>query len=715
MRASLHLGCKSIIIISSSSGTVGLWEPSTARTSMIILPRLFRAVAGCVTPPWPTPRWPTPRWPIALSTFALVAGLVLVGTCRAGELAELPWGEARDVDNELLVGDGAKWRVVCFLGSECPLARLYAGRLSHLGEQFSAQGVTLIGVNSNPQDSVADVRQYIVDHNISFPIFKDVDQNWARRFGASRITEVFVLNAANQVCYQGRIDDQYEPGISRAAPNRHDLRDAIQALVAGDAAPQAKTQAVGCLITYARRADAAPESAATVTFASDVAPILNQHCVECHRAGEIGPFALTDYDEVVGWGEMMLEVIEQGRMPPWHADPRHGKFVGARRMPEADQQMLAAWVAQGMAAGNAEDLPPQPERIAAWQMPNPPEEEFAMRAAPFKVPAEGTVEYQYFVVDPQWEEDRWVRAAQVVPGNASVVHHAIVFVRAPDGSNEEGIGWLGGYVPGQRLTPFPPGHARRIPARSKLVFQMHYTPTGRETSDVTKVGVWFSDPADVTHEVTTRVALNHDFEIPPGAKEHAVEIRLTGFARESRLLSVTPHMHLRGKSFRLESQQDDQRETLLHVPRYDFNWQHWYHFEAPLELDEIAALQMHISFDNSRDNPTNPNPDEFVTWGDQTWQEMAVAFLDVAHPRDKPRVIVRHERNETAADEAEKERRTAQKVDHFLASMDHDGDGIVLREEAPEAFRRFGFRNVDTNRDGRLDRSEIEAAAAHRL
>jgi hypothetical protein len=424
---------------------------------------------------------------------------------------------------------------------------------------------------------------------------------------------------------------------------------------------------------------------------------------------------LTDYDEVVGWGEMMLEVVAQERMPPWHADPRYGKFIGARRMPAADRQTLAAWVAQGMAAGDAADLPPQPARVAGWQLPTPPAAEFTMRGTPFTVPAEGTVEYQYFVVDPQWKEDRWVRAAQVVPGNASVVHHAIVFVRPPDGTHTAGIGWLGGYVPGQRLTPFPAGHARRIPAGSKLVFQMHYTPNGRQTSDVTKVGVWFSDPTEVTHEVTTRVALNHDFEIPPGANDHTVAIRLTGFARQSRLLSVTPHMHLRGKSFRLRAQQNDQQQTLLHVPHYDFNWQHWYHFESPLELDAIAALEMQISFDNSDNTPTNPNSAEFVTWGDQTWQEMAVAFLDVAHPRDQPRVMVRHERVETAAADAEKEHRIAEHVRHFLASMDSDGDGVVLREEAPAAFRRFGFRQIDDNRDGRLERSEIEAAAAQRL
>lgn len=632
----------------------------------------------------------------------------------ATEPIEVGWDKLRGVDNESISIAGAKWKVVCFLGTECPLARLYGPRLRRLDEEFSGHGVRLIGINSNPQDSPADIKQYLDEHKLSFPIIKDGRQSLARQFGATRTPEVFVLDAADRVCYQGRIDDQYEPGIARPEPSRHDLRRAIEALVADRAVPTPKTAAVGCLITMVTRPQPVDPSA-LVTFARDVAPLLNQHCVECHRDGEIGPFSLTDYDEVIGWGEMMLEVIEQNRMPPWHADPRHGKFVGARRMPTEARETLAAWVEQGMHRGDSDDLPPQPEWTNGWHLSTSPDLELAMRARPLIVPPEGTVEYQYFVVDPQWEEDRWIRAAQVIPGDASVVHHAIVFVRPPDGSSSEGIGWMGGYVPGQRTTPLPAGHARRIPARSKLVFQMHYTPNGRTTEDVTKVGVWFSQPDNVTHEVTTRVALNHHFEIPPGANDVAVNLRLDSFARESRLLGVMPHMHLRGKSFRLDVRQREQQETLLSVPRYDFNWQHWYQFEKPLALNEVDALEMQASFDNSTQNPTNPNPDEYVTWGDQTSEEMAVAFFDIAHPRGKPRVVARRPDKEDPGDVARRTQRINDEIERFLSQLDRNGDGVVVREETPDAFRRFGFRKIDRNGDGRLERSEIEAEATRRL
>ncbi|MDP6444318.1 MAG: redoxin domain-containing protein [Pirellulaceae bacterium] len=653
---------------------------------------------------------------ILLRLFFVVLFLVafLVPVAGAAEPVDVDWTELRSVDGAPLTIGGAKWKVVCFLGSECPLARLYGARLQKLAAEFRSDGVQLVGVNSNRQDSPADIERYLEKHRLTFPIIKDVGQDLARRFGATRTPEVFVLDADDRIRYQGRIDDQYEPGISRAAPTRRILRKALRELIAGSDVSAPKTVAVGCLITFTRAPQkVAPEE--TVTFVDDVAPILNRHCVECHRAGEIGPFQLTDYNEVVGWGEMMLEVIQQQRMPPWHADPEHGEFVGERKFPESALKMLTAWVEQGMPSGDLNALPPPPEWSAGWHLPESPDLVIAMRDRPFVVPSDGTVEYQYFVVNPQWEKDRWVRAAQVAPGDASVVHHAIVFVRPPDGEYTAGIGWMGGYVPGQRAAMLPAGHARRIPARSKLVFQMHYTPNGQSTPDKTKVGVWFSDPDEVTHVVTTQVALNHNFEIPPGAKSHSVGFQLDRFARESRLLSVMPHMHLRGKSFQIAARRASGDATLLSVPNYDFNWQHWYQLKKPLPLSDVRSLEMEVRFDNSADNPTNPDPKEFVRWGDQTWEEMAVAFIDVGHPRDKQRVIERPDDAETRASEAVRSRRVAAEVERFLSQMDRNRDGVVEREEAPDAFRRFGFRRMDRNRDDRLTRSEIESAAARRF
>lgn len=688
---------------------------------------------------------------VARVLTAAALGLVMaaLGTARAqaanGQPVPLRNLPLRDSEGNRIVLPPAELTVVCFLGTECPLARLYGPRLEAMAKEWDGSDVLFVGINSNPQDSPADVGRYADEHGIEFPIAKDSDQTAANLFDATRTPEVFVLDRTGRIRYRGRIDDQYQPGTARPTPTQHDLRDAIQALLDGRAVARIETEAVGCAITRldrVARERAAGETGSAgagaagaggegpqVTFTRDIAPILNRRCVECHRDEAIGPFALTDYDEVVGWGEMILEVIDQGRMPPWHADPSIGHFTGSRRMGDAERDTLAAWIGQGMPEGDPQDLPELPTWAGGWDLPTAPDVELEMRDRPFAVPAQGTVEYQYFVVDPGWETDRWVRAAQVIPGDARVVHHTIVFVRPPDGSQFRGVGWLGGYVPGQRSEPLPSGHARRVPAGSKLVFQMHYTPNGRESEDLTRLGVWFADPKEVTDEVFTRVALDQDFEIPPGAADHSVVLKVDSFPRASRLLAVMPHMHLRGKSFRLdvhhsEHAKREHTETVLSVPQYDFNWQHWYRFAQPLALDDIRALEMTVQFDNSTGNPSNPDPGEYVTWGDQTWEEMAVAFLDIAQPRQLPESAPRGGMsspgqeegtfNDNASDGHAESDAVRSEVESFLAAMDADGDGVMTREETPLTFRSFGFWQLDRNRDGRLDRNEIEAAAASR-
>ena len=247
---------------------------------------------------------------------------------------------------------------------------------------------------------------------------------------------------------------------------------------------------------------------------------------------------------------------------------------------------------------------------------------------------------------------------------------------------------------------------------------MHYTPNGRKTQDITQVGIWFSDAAEVTHEVTTRVAINQHFEIPPQEDDHIVRLRLTDFADQSQLLGVMPHMHLRGKSFRLDVHRGGrgktESDTLLIVPHYDFNWQHWYQLKSPLPLGDVESLRMEARFDNSADNPANPAPDDFVTWGDQTWEEMAIAFCDIAHPRDTPRTL-RREVDAAIGDRNERQRRIQREAEKFLSRLDRNGDGIITPQETPDTFRRFGFRKIDHNRDGRIERSEIEAEAARRF
>ncbi|MCR9201675.1 MAG: redoxin domain-containing protein [Planctomycetaceae bacterium] len=600
----------------------------------------------------------------------------------------------------LAPGAGSDWTVVCFLGAECPMAKLYAGHLQQLSAEYASRGVTFVGINSNRQDSVQDVRRYVDVHAVKFPFIKDRDNVIANRFGAERTPEVYVLDAELQVRYHGRIDDQYSPGVARQNAASRYLINALEDLLAGREVAVPETKLEGCFIGKVVREENVTDN--DVTYAKDVVPVLNRHCVECHREGDIGPFAMNSYDEVAGWAATMMETIDDGRMPPWHADPQHGSFANARHMPEADRQILRDWIAGGVKPGDLTKVPPAPEFAHDWQMGREPDLVVSMSQT-MPVPRDGTVEYHYFVSTPVVEEDTWITAAEIRPGDRSVVHHAIVFIRPPDDTLMRGIGWLTAYVPGQRLRPLPPGRARLIPKGSRLVFQMHYTPNGRETEDQTEIGLYIAkDRATVTHEVVTLMGINQEFTIPPNTPDHRVEAEVGWLPDDGELLAVAPHMHFRGRSFRV-FETGHKEEPLLNVTNYDFNWQHTYIFETPLKTRDLAGLRFEAGFDNSNANPFNPNADEYVTWGDQTWEEMAVAFYEVSMPRSSDwtgRLMGR----------PDDDGRPTLSLDELVQKwmdLDANKDGAIVQDEAPIVVRFFTFDRLDRDGDGRATEQEI--------
>lgn len=600
-----------------------------------------------------------------------------------------------------------EWTVVCFLGTECPLARLYGPRLQELARAYSQKSVRFIGINSNSQDSQNEVSEFAKEFGIQFPLLKDPGNKVADQYGAQRMVEVFLLDHSLTVRYHGRIDDQYKPGFAKGQAARQDLRIALDEVLAGKTVSQPSTTPTGCLIGRIKQ-----PTQLTVTYSEQIARILQTHCVECHREGEIGPFSLTDYDEIVGWGETILETVNEGRMPPWHANPQHGAFANARHMPESDKQLLRDWIQSGMPAGDPARLPPRQTYASEWQLPRSPDLILNMRDKPFTVPASGTVEYQYFVVDPQFTEDKWITSAQVIPGNRAVVHHCIVFIRPPDGSEFRGVGWLNGYVPGQRSVSLQPGYARKVPAGSKLVFQMHYTPNGVIQTDLTRLGVNFTSAKDVTHEVFTVLGINQEFEIPPYAANFPVPGHVRWFPKRGELLAIVPHMHVRGKSFQATKRIGTQEEILLDVPRYDFNWQHVYVLEKPMKLNDVDALDFTVRFDNSKNNPVNPDPSQTVTWGDQTWEEMAVAFFEISAP-----VSGERETEQTSNQKSQEINKTADAsrfVEEFFKRFDSNQNGVVEKLETPLSFRSYGFNRFDQDGDGKLTRDEIAAAALKR-
>jgi hypothetical protein len=344
--------------------------------------------------------------------------------------------------------------------------------------------------------------------------------------------------------------------------------------------------------------------------------------------------SLLTYDDALSWAETISEVVEERRMPPWYADPKVGHFSNDRSLSKEERETLLAWIKQGCPQGDAADLPPPRSFPEGWSI-GKPDVVFTMPQE-FHVPAKGGpkgIRYQYFEVETKFTEDRWIGAVEARPGNRAVVHHIIVYV-VPAGqqfrqNRTDGIGdgLLVAFAPGELPAIFAPGTAKKVPKGATLLFQMHYTPNGVAQKDRSSVGLIFAKEPP-KHEVRTRAIAQGRFAIPPGADNYEVKSATT-FRQDARLLSLMPHMHLRGKDFSYRVIfPDGKSEMLLRVPRYDFNWQSHYRLIQPLDLPAGTRIECTAHFDNSAANPNNPDPTKEVRWGEQTWEEMMIGFAD---------------------------------------------------------------------------------------
>ena len=472
-----------------------------------------------------------------------------------------------------------------------------------------------------------------------------------------------MLDEKRVVRYHGRIDGQYGFGFGvgyvKPVLDRRDLAIALEELLADKQVSMPVTEIKGCLIGRVREADENAE----VTYSNQIARLLQNRCVYCHREGQIAPFAMTNYEEVAGWGEMIQEVVLEQRMPPWHADPKHGVFSNDAHLSSSEIKLISSWVEAGCPEGDRADLPEPHQFTAGWNMPHEPDAQIFIADEPVEVMAEGTEAYRYYTVDPGFTEDKWVKWAECMPGNAQVVHHIIVYIRPPGSKARtrdpdiRRFSFLAGFAPGTRPMAFPEGTAKKIPAGSQLVIQMHYTPCGTPQLDRSSVGLIFMDKDEVTHIAATTNTADHEFVIPPHDANFRSEARTT-FKRDTILLSLSPHMHLRGKSFRYEvTYPDGRQETLLDVPRYDFNWQNSFILAEPKLLPKGTEMHCTAYFDNSQDNLSNPDPTEEVRFGPQTWHEMMIGWYDVSYPIDQAEAIIKEarERQLRAAGESESE------------------------------------------------------------
>ncbi|HEY7331020.1 MAG TPA: redoxin domain-containing protein [Gemmataceae bacterium] len=528
--------------------------------------------------------------------------------------------------------------VLVFLGTECVLNNQYIPVLLELHEEYSDKGVAFVGINSNSQDSRESVATHARRNAIPFPVVKDAGNKFADQIGARRTPEVFVVDSSGFIRYQGHIDDQFGIGYARAGkPTRRDLAEALDELLEGKSVSVPYTEVAGCCIGRVAK----PKENGKITYAKDISRILQKNCQECHRPGQIAPMSLLSFDDALAWSDTIREVITEGRMPPWYADPQYGKFSNDRRLSPEEKETLLGWLDNGMPRGDDKDLPPPRHFPEGWAIGEP--DLIVSMPTPFEVPAKAPqgVKYQYITVDPGLKEDRWVQRAEIRPGSPAVVHHSVVMVQTGEklDLNEPGI-VLCGFGPGEMPMDLQEGFAKKIPAGAKLVFQMHYTPNGKAQSDQTQVGIVFAKKPP-RHRVITAPIYNLKFlwnadHIPAGADNYKMESEHS-FWHDAHLLNFMPHMHLRGKDFLYEAiYPDGRKEILLSVPRYDFNWQSIYRLAEPLPLPKNTKLHCVAHFDNSAKNPNNPDPKKNVYWGYQTWDEMFTGWFDYYLDEENP-------------------------------------------------------------------------------
>lgn len=553
-------------------------------------------------------------------------------------------------------------RVFVFLSTECPIANSYLPTLNNLQKRMteSKASVELFGVVFDPSITRASARKHYTDYKASFPILFDASGLMADVLAPTHVPEAFVLDSNGKLVYRGAIDNTWEEiGRRRPKVEKRYLADAAFAAASGDTIEIPQTKPVGCLVEQAP----SKKNSAEVTYNRDIAPIIHARCMNCHRPGQVAPFSLTNYTQVAKRGRQIMRVTKGRIMPPWIPAPADHKFVDERWLSNRELELLNNWVDNGSAEGVAEDLPPTPKFVDGWRLGKP--DLIVKTPKPFHVPADGPDLFQNFVIPLEIQEDKLVAAIEFHPGNKRVAHHSVLFLDSsgaarkldratpePGYSNFGGPGFLpsgalGGWSVGNTPRRLPNGMGRYLKKGSDLVVQMHYHPTGKEEVDQSEVGIYFVD-APVAHSLKQPAKLvgsiwmaNYQMEISAGDKEYRRTTTYT-LPKSVIMVGVVPHMHLLGKSMKVTATlPDESSKTLVDIQNWNYNWQDEYYYEQPFTLPAGTQLRLDAVFDNSAENPSNPNsPPQRVTWGEETDDEMLYCFFLISSQKTEDLIHV---------------------------------------------------------------------------
>ena len=566
------------------------------------------------------------RWLILLAMLSTFNSAF--GTERSpviGEaIGELRFKDIRGVQRSLADLGKKRAYVFVFTTTQCPLVKRTLPKLTELDTKFGPHDVQFVAVNVGAEDTIRDMASQAIEFDCSFPFVKDTDLSCVKRLGIERTPEVAVLDAERRLVYRGRVDDQLRLGGTKPEPTRRDLEEALRELLDGKPVSVATTTVDGCAITAPEPFD--PKQPAP-TFHKEVAPILNRRCVNCHRPGTAAPFALLEFKDAAANAEMIAEVVTDQRMPPWYANPKHGKFQNDPSLSRDERDTLVRWVRTGRAAGDPNDAPPTPQfEDSKWRIGEP--DLVISMLLEDSIPATGYVPYRHVLLPHVFLADTWLEGVEIRPDNPAVVHHCNMAYVTKDGVGIETF--ITGHVPGGQpldLARFKNGVAYFVPQFAGLGLQIHYTTTGKPEKCRISVGLRF--PRRVVEKKLHHFLLDpHRIQIPPGHGAYAMRSSRT-LDHDITLLGLFTHMHVRGKDMTFFADVPGQpRETLLQIPNYNFGWQLGYEIEPGTKrFPKGTKVEAIAHFDNSAFNPYNPDPKRTVPYGQQSYDEMFNGYV----------------------------------------------------------------------------------------
>ncbi len=538
---------------------------------------------------------------------------VKVGT----RVEKLSFTDIRSLPRTLDDFGAKKVYVLVFTNTSCPVVQRYLPTLQSLSAQY--KDVQFAAVNAAEEDTIVAMATQAVRYEVDFPFVKDFGGKCAKALGVTRTPEAVVLDAERRIRYRGRIDDQYRLGGVKKEPTSRDLKDAVEAVLAGREVAKPETEVDGCPITFPK-----PRKRREVDFAEHVAPILKKHCWDCHQQNGSAPFSLTSHGQAAARAEVLAEAVSDQRMPPWFANPDFGHFVNRKGLTDEERETLVDWVRSGAESGDLAKAPAPPKPPEnKWVIGAP---DLVLESGVIDLPAKGDIPYQYAILPHVFTEDTWVRDVQILPDNPRVLHHCnMAYGSLAEGFSESNF--ITGQVPGGEPMALDSDVAILIPKGSVLALQIHFVATGKP--EKCKVSVGLRYPRDVVQRRIRNVQLtDRRFAIPPGAPAHKVAASRT-LDRDVIGIGLFSHMHLRGKDMTFTAHPPKGKsETLLVIPNYNFSWQLPYRWESgKVRFAKGTKLECVAHFDNSPFNPYNPDPKATVRNGPQTHHEMMVGFF----------------------------------------------------------------------------------------